>query len=600
MRRSIMAVFGLVAAVGCSDLEGPDVNRVPGLSQDPGFTQHGSTETLTRNMAARKWFSISIEPTTSLKPDEPIELVVTYTANFATDDADLFVVLPEIESAKLSSWGDGFKMPLGGSIPIKVESNQGFVAGDQTSQSVAFSVPVPGIYRVHATARSNKVRPEETSELTIQSAHKSLWLLVDEDGGRTMRTFDADAISDDYMKQPGPFRKNHGGKQRPADDGSAKDGRDAGIRTGSGAALSRACGSNHICVQLVYVDADVPNDPQPVPGVAYEYAFIDPQTGYEEWSTSGFADSNGEFEVACPGPNDDFRGSLSFNSASVRIIPRTTSALTLGYCGEDLQIQMASLESRTWTNAYHSIPNSRDMFYNRAKIDIEVNYSDADGGCNYLLVEDYIRLYEDEDEGCIWENYGWFVLPHEYGHALHDTRLGGIPPLSGCSPHAPDDPSNLACAYAEGWADYHGFITQGEVYEGLLPGSSWFTEAKIEDNHYLQNNEDGSIDEGVVAAFFYDLVDPAGEAGDDIDLSGDNVSRVMNRCKVRVGAWARPNGIDHLIWCLEAAVFEDITDDDDYFPTRTTDPNDQNQSNHSWDEDDIRKLWLKVLYGEDS
>ena len=432
------------------------------------------------------------------------------------------------------------------------------------TQSVAFSVLVPGIYRVHATARSKKVRPDETTDRTQQSAYKTLWLLVDESGGRTLDTFEPEAIPDGFMRQPGPFRKDRGGKPRPAQAGFAALVRpiiDAARRIRG---EESSCGSGYVCVQLVYEDQDL-GETHPLPGMKYEYAFIDPQTGYEEWGASGYADSKGEFEVACPAWNEDFHGSLSFDDGSARIVPRTNHSLTLGYCEETQQVELPSVEARTWLNAYYSIANSRTMFHDRAKITIRVNAPDESSEpCAYRPGDDFIRIQDNDVRGCVWGAYGMFVFPHEYGHALHAKRLGGLPDTgSECSEqHEPDVPTNLGCAYVEGWANYHGFITRPAIYAGQLPGSTWFTQDTIENNIYLQDDDDGSIDEGVVAAFFHDLIDPAGETGDQIDLSGDDVSRVMNECKVYLADWSRPRGIDDLIWCLEADVDVGITGDD--------------------------------------
>ncbi|WP_425154718.1 hypothetical protein [Candidatus Palauibacter sp.] len=39
-----------------------------------------------------------------------------------------------------------------------------------------------------------------------------------------------------------------------------------------------------------------------------------------------------------------------------------------------------------------------------------------------------------------------------------------------------------------------------------------------------------------------------------------------------------------------------ITGGSDYFQSRGIDPTNENQSNHSWAQDDVRTLWLKNLY----
>ena len=54
-------------------------------------------------MVGRVWFDIEFDVGPTLKPNEPIQIDVTYAANFATDAADLRITLPEVESAKLSA-----------------------------------------------------------------------------------------------------------------------------------------------------------------------------------------------------------------------------------------------------------------------------------------------------------------------------------------------------------------------------------------------------------------------------------------------------------------------------------------------------------------
>ena len=136
MKLSIMAAAGLVVFAACSDVEGPDVDSAPRLSREervrrpvvPSAPEDSKSSGGVADMAARKWFRIDIEAGTTLEPDALIELTVTYTANFATHDADLFVTLPEIESAKLSEWGYRYRKPLATRRAAKVASRRWFAA----------------------------------------------------------------------------------------------------------------------------------------------------------------------------------------------------------------------------------------------------------------------------------------------------------------------------------------------------------------------------------------------------------------------------------------------------------------------------------------
>ena len=151
MNRSIW-LAGLVAlVVGCADIEGPDVTRARSLSQDESLQPAAShSRSGTGNTAARKWFDITIDTDGTLKPDQNIDLTITYEAIFATPDAAISVLLPEVENAKLSAWDEDYKVRTGTQLPVKLESSSAFSAGGAVTQSVDFAVEEPGIYSVIA------------------------------------------------------------------------------------------------------------------------------------------------------------------------------------------------------------------------------------------------------------------------------------------------------------------------------------------------------------------------------------------------------------------------------------------------------------------
>ncbi len=552
-------------------------------------------------MAARKWFDLSINASGALKPDQPINPSVTYTANFATTDADLRVTLPEVESAKLSDWGQAYKTPLGIQLPAKLESSQGFSAGGQVTQTTSFSIPAAGIYRVHASARSEKVQADETTNRTQPATHAVVWLLVEETGGRILEDFDPDAVPDGFYRQPGPFREVSTGEPKPTQAGFSALVEPAVelIRKLFGA---QSCGSGEVCISFVYYDMDL-NGNRAIPGIYYEYEIVDGPDDYED-SGSGYADSEGTAEVSCPVYGARGDGTAIFRDSKARVVPLANSSFDFGHgdCGEELQYQLRSLESRTWVIAWHSIRDAEELFPSRSTVTIKVNPPRLpEEGCNFLTGEEAIRIVEDANWDCIWGGYGIFVFSHEYGHAVHDELLGDVAWFDQdiCRNHAPNVVVDLGCAYNEGWADYFGMKTQTTVYANDIDPDPRFTETILEGNSYYRAGEDGSLDEGTVAAFFYDLLDAADEGHDSLSISAEDLYEVMDDCEVREGSeWVSPGGIDHLIWCLEADVDSSITGGDDYFPTRDPHPTQENQSNHAWVEGHVRLLWLKNLYGE--
>ena len=268
-----------------------------------------------------------------------------------------------------------------------------------------------------------------------------------------------------------------------------------------------------------------------------------------------------------------------------------------------------------WQAARGAINKSRTRFPHRSKITIWVNYSDSEG-CLYTSAPDRIELRNTALQDCIWGPYGYWVVAHEYGHALHEEKGGGLPAVSNlCSLHFPGADTDLSCAYIEGFADYHGTVTYDMPYVllnspgfPLINGPSFpMTLLAIEANAYNRNSlgvvdplQDGSIDEGQVAAFFFDLTDVlSGEVHDNLAIDDDDLLDVMRTCRVlQGGSWRAPDGIDHLIWCLENQVDSVTTSNSSYFPTRNPDPTAENRNTHSWSPSDVRTNWLWNLYGE--
>lgn len=597
-----MWLAGLVAlaVVGCSDLEGPDAKLPRLTSENPeGPVVVSNNEDFnTGDMAGHVWFGIEFDVNQTLKPNEPILVDVTYTANFATDQADLRITLPEVESAKLSAWDNEFKPSVGVQFPAKLEVSRAFSQGDQISQSTAFVVEAPGIYRVHATARSGKIDPDETDQRAQPVAHGVMWLLVDEDGGRVLGgTFDAEAVPKGFRRHPGPFVEIDTGEAKPDQTGQML----------ASSQQQASCSSSVVCFQAYYYDHDLWTH-QWVPGIGYSYSIF-----HELVSSpihgSGHANSIGRFDAQCPSIGADASGSLNFNGPRMEILPASYVSFDFDRtdCGDFVPLYAPSNPGRLWTSMWYTIDRSRNRFPSRGQVEIYFNHPDSsDEACLYARGPDRIEIVSNTTRDCLWHYFGTWVVAHEYGHALHHAKMGGLPdPGNTCSPHGPGMETSLACAYLEGFANFHGVVARTTTYDGFpvaWPDGLPVTWVDIETNEFHDTGDDGSIDEGEVASFFFDLWDEGSETGDNFNISGFDLAEVMDDCRVRYNGayWSDPAGIDHLIWCLEAGVDEDITDD--YFTTRPSSYNQdgQNQSGHSWDANDIRRLWLLNLYGEEN
>jgi hypothetical protein len=103
----------------------------------------------------------------------------------------------------------------------------------------------------------------------------------------------------------------------------------------------------------------------------------------------------------------------------------------------------------------------------------------------------------------MWGDYGMLVLGHEYGHAVQDLALGGLPIRNCPSPHYFEyDNNDYGCAYSKGFASFHAMLTLGSQLD------SYFTAGN---GTYFQDTfvqgGDGASWEGAVWATLWDFVD---------------------------------------------------------------------------------------------
>ena len=104
------------------------------------------------------------------------------------------------------------------------------------------------------------------------------------------------------------------------------------------------------------------------------------------------------------------------------------------------------------------------------------------------------------------------VVRHEYNHALHDflenysTPWGLISPV----PHDILVVTNLSTAYTEGWAAFLPMVTLGRPDLYSLPSDRSMEESAAIPNSDLIPIPDGTVNEGHIAAFFWDLYDGIG------------------------------------------------------------------------------------------
>ena len=626
----------LVAAIvaGCSDDSdtvvgpAPRAARTPDAADRPSAPLRAGSRGATENLAAQAWFDISIKANGTFKPRTRIDVAVTYTARFAASEADFRLTLPEIEFARRSGWTETYKTTLERKIPAVVESSGAVTAGAVETQTTALEIPAPGVYRVHASARVADLHPTGASGRVARVNHEYLWLFVHDDGGRVLRDFDPALLPPGFRRQPGPARRLNPPPppSRPAKDGAA------GLASSS--AIGE-CGSRELCFQVQYYDLDF-TDQRRLPGVPYELDLQTP-SGSILGSYAGRSSDTGDFVIPCPGSaGTEFvgRGRLGLSDDKLEILPEPDMGFVASddLCGRTIDLHVPGAEAKTWINAQYSIEESRGLFPARTAITVRINPDAVHPGhinsCWYLPYSDEITVIEGRggDPKCLWGRWGSFVFAHEYGHALHHARLGGLYDLDDdCAEHHAYTEESMVCAYQEGWADYHALRTE-PAYN--TPGYHYNSAEDYENNRGVKYDSEGNVSyveftpkpdsnvgradgsryHGEITAVFYDLFDPANETHDLLELDISTVMDVMASCRVsRDTVTAAPSGIDHLIWCLEARVDTTITRDTTYFQQRTKPPENwvppknfhptaQNQDSLPWSSNHVRRLWRGNLY----
>ncbi len=190
-------------------------------------------------------------------------------------------------------------------------------------------------------------------------------------------------------------------------------------------------------------------------------------------------------------------------------------------------------------------------------------------------------------------------MAHEYGHAIHDDAFGGYPLTVGCPAGGHNWFMVLGnvCAYVEGFADFFAVATMGPE-TGVL--------ADIESNLPIfwavpdgEETPDGRLNEGTVAAFLLDLIDPVGsgsESHDQVQYPASYVGQIIQTCDVRIGGPSWQHGIDigWNVWCFDRAV------DPFYFDRLpvVTQYREFAAEPTGWDRHKIRAIWLKNLFDE--
>lgn len=556
-------------------------------------------------------FTVAVVAEGSLRTGAPISLRATVRANLATRVAEVRLVMPEVAIAQANGWRVA-SAPVNVTVPTRAQRTVSLAAGEELALTDEVVIPVPGYYRVVLSAVQRSDEPVvDEGRWVPNAAHKEVWLLVDDRGGRVTPTFDPALLPDGVLPQPGPARP---GRTRPPAlppvqaasrdplaittraapiTGQTMDAQSPGSRLGS---VRRMNGSG--LRQLVYHNPDI-NAWQPVPGVTVRWDVYDNQFGSVTGNGSAITDAGGYYTAPCLASYESAYGTWTMQNSY------STVEYT-GYWGEsgcDLTDQQYSLSSpHSWLYLYITqfAPWSHGLL-SQSRGPVALWYDPNLSGAKYAPGNDRITVGVSP---YIYGQFGRFTLAHEYGHALHEKALDGNAAGGQCpTTHYLNGYYNLECAFSEGFADFMGAASQnvwdvGIYYQYIVDYTNgpWFGAG-----------QDGSIQEAAVAALLYDMADtPGGDGGASEPWDGVGgayqVALTIKHCRLYTsgGFTTRPRGADHFVYCAERNIDPAVRSS--FFTTRTTTYRPTSITANAgysgdWPTPAVRPVWRKNLYG---
>lgn len=581
-------------------------------------------------------FDIELDVDGSLKPGLPIHFTVRGRAQYATEDAEVRLILPEVSAAKRSGW-EIVEIPVGEEVAPEFRMRKGFAAGESFRERATVTIPEPGYYYALATVvqRSDDPRANADGHVIGTGAARELWLWIDERGGRVTERFDPTLFPEGLRRVRGPL----GSERKPS---RVRDG-DAVITCALIPAAmtvsSTGCPpppdtslwvgqpptppSATAAVTVTYSDAGT-GTTRPLADAWLAWRVTNTVTGAQVSSGGAYTTASGVSPtIDCIGPTTE-RGlqvtvhtrnpKAEVNSYISSNPDRTLAGQYFGSCGGTIPITADNQQAHLFINMSKNYDGHQRVFGSPPTVMKAGLYPISAYGSRYDWGADHVRIEPKWDN--IWGEHAVMVAAHEWGHLWQDRYLFTPPATNGLkryynqacpNPHPPGQYTNFGCAFGEAFADWYAVV----VRESDLP--NWRRD--LEENrlhlHFCDPRctSDGSIVEGAIHAFLWDITDPAHvESHDKLQKPASQVVDAIRTCEVSIDRveWRAYTGIDHLIWCMELRFPYQVRMVDyqgkelltTFFDTRPSSQwvNDARGYSVANFSDDFRRLWLVNLY----
>jgi hypothetical protein len=516
----------------------------------------------------------------ALRPGRPIHLTVRGNALFVTQDAEVRLTLPEVAAAERSSW-EVVEVPLDEDVPPHFRMRKPFAADEDFRERATVTIPEPGYYYVLATViqHSDDPRIDARGRFIGSGASKELWLWVDEHGGRVTDRFDPTLFPEGTRRVRGPL----GSERKPP---RVRDGdlviTCSLIPTGGFTVSSSLCPripegglnpppSATAAVTVRYSDVGTGGTSRPLADAWVAWKVFNTTTNSEIARSGAFTDGSGVSPmIDCMGPTSERRLEVTVHTENSKAIvrsyinfntDRTEVGQYFGSCGGTVAITADNEQAHLFMNLTRNWDGHQRAFGQTPPTIMQAGlYPTSSYASRYDWGADHIRVEPGWDH--VWREFGIMVSAHEWGHLWQDQYLFKAPAPDGLKrlyssacptpKHPPGEATNLGCAFGEAFADWYAVV----VRENDM--SVWKKDLEENRLHLFycgsKCTDDGSIVQGAIHAFLWDITDPAWiENHDLVQKTPLAVVDAIKGCEVTRNRsdWYPYTGIDHLVWCME-------------------------------------------------
>lgn len=483
---SVAALAGLLLTACADEVRSPVAPSRAGSTQLAHLQANSASGESEFAIEAR--FSLNVDVQGSLKPGQPIHLKLRGTANFATEDADIRLSLPEVSAAERSSW-QAIAVPVGEETPPHLRLRRGFTAGETFQARTTLTIPEPGYYYVATSAEQlSDDLMTDLPYMVSDVSQSGLWLWIDEHGGKVTEQFDSTLFALDDRKERGPRTK----KSKPPRIHKKGYYTSCTIYP-SDPILIQACPESETVPPSTgtgshsfSVSYDRRGNLVPVPGIRYVWE-LKSSAGQLVNTGQGWADASGNIPVInCEGGSTERTINIRIYTLNdeVKVIYQTEDGHAGGYsgpCGGATLLGANSHMAELFVNFLKTVEGHKARFGALNPSRILARLNDINQGGYYPTARE-IRIPAMDEH--VYGEYGVLVAAHEWGHWWQDATLfsgssknGLVRYASNCPAiHPPQSASTIQCAFVEGFADWYAVVVRGTA-------TGWVN--KLEENWLL-------------------------------------------------------------------------------------------------------------------